>query len=96
MSRLWKGILCALAIEAAAIAIIFVCVRAAGTGWALPIAAMIGLPLLACTFPEKPKRRGYREAHRRARERYAIEIGDWPAENSLSPIAFDLSKKENA
>jgi hypothetical protein len=35
VSRLWKGILWALAIEASAVGVIWTAVRVAGTGWAV-------------------------------------------------------------
>ena len=57
MNKLLKGFLWAIAIEATVVAVVFVCDRAAGTGWALPAAVMIGLPLLAVRFPEKQRSR---------------------------------------
>ena len=57
--KLLKGLAWGVAIEAAAVGVFVGAAVVQGTGWALPFLAMVGLPLLAVTFPEKPKRRRY-------------------------------------
>lgn len=41
MNKLLKGVLWALAIEASIVAVVWVCVHTANTGWAAPVGAMV-------------------------------------------------------
>lgn len=58
--KLLKGLAWGVAIEAAAVGIFVGAEAVQGTRFVLPFLAMVGLPLLAFTFPERPKRRRYR------------------------------------
>lgn len=68
MNKLLKGILWAIGIEVAAVAVFWAAIRVTGTGWVWPFLALVALPLLLCTFPEKkprPRRGGVHEAETR-------------------------------
>lgn len=57
MTKLWKGICFGLLIECALIGIFVAAEMVQGTRWVFPYLAMVALPILAFTFPEKQKGR---------------------------------------
>ena len=58
--KLLKGLAWGLIIEAAAVGVFVAAEAVQGTRWVFPFLAMVALPVLAFSFPEKPKRRRYR------------------------------------